>query len=155
MRKRLDSVSQKSLDGFRSGVIVHYNTTQAEHHEGTAMKVSAVVTVLIASFTFVAGAALESATREAPKAAAAPSAHAAAPKVAPERVAHLVVLPEVTVRPSAEDLALAYAEPVADTDIDANTVPHSPARSRAGASRGAFDMPYYSFGKVLPQVSQD
>lgn len=119
------------------------------------MKVSAVVTVLIASFTFVAGAALESATREAPKAATAPSTHAAAPKVAPERVAHLVVLPEVTVRPSAEDLALAYAEPIADTDIDANTVPHSPARSRAGASRGAFDMPYYSFGKVLPQVSQD
>ena len=116
------------------------------------MKVSAVVTVLIASFAFVAGAALESATREAPTPAVT-GTPAAAPKIAPERVATLVVLPEVTVRPSAEDLALAYAEPVADADAD--KVPDSPVRHRAGASRGAFDMPYYSFGKVLPQVSQD
>lgn len=118
------------------------------------MKVSAVVTVLIASFAFVAGAAIESATREAP-APAATSARSAAPKVAPERVATLVVLPEVTVRPSAEDLALAYAEPVADAEVDTDSVPNSPTRARAGAGRGAFDMPYYSFGKVLPQVSQD
>lgn len=118
------------------------------------MKVSAVVTVLIASFTFVAGAAIESATREAPIATAA-DAHPAAPKVAPERLATMVVLPEVTVRPSAEDLALAYAEPVADTQADSDTVPNSPTRMRTGASRSAFDMPYYSFGKVLPQVSQD
>ncbi|HSX59855.1 MAG TPA: hypothetical protein VLF18_06620 [Tahibacter sp.] len=118
------------------------------------MKVSAVVTVLIASFTFVAGAAIERAARESEIPAAAP-ARAAVQKVAPERVATLVVLPEVTVRPSAEDLALAYAEPVADAEDTADAVPNSPVRTRAGAGRGAFDMPYYSFGKVLPQVSQD
>jgi len=32
-------------------------------------------------------------------------------------------------------------------------VPDSPIRRSAG--KGGFDMPYYSFGKVLPQVSQD
>lgn len=115
------------------------------------MKVSAIVTVLFASFTFVAGAAIERATHETAKPAHA--ANHAAPKVAPERVATLVTLPEVTVRPSAEDIALAYAEPVAEADADA--VPDSPVRRRSGAGRGSFDMPYYSFGKVLPQVSQD
>lgn len=115
------------------------------------MKVSAIVTVLIASFTFVAGAAIERATHEA--SAPAKAVTSAAPKVAPERIATLVTLPEVTVRPSAEDIALAYAQPVAETDSD--TVPDSPVRHRAGAGRGSFDMPYYSFGKVLPQVSQD
>ncbi|GMV30665.1 MAG: hypothetical protein AMXMBFR59_27900 [Rhodanobacteraceae bacterium] len=117
------------------------------------MKARAVVTVLIASFVFVAGAAIESANREAPApvAAAAP----ATPKVAPERVATLVVLPEISVRPSAEDLALAYAEPLTETQPEVDSVPDSPNRTRAGTGRGAFDMPYYSFGKVLPQVSQD
>lgn len=118
------------------------------------MKASAIVTVLIASFVFVAGAAIESATREVP-APAASSARTAAPKVAPERVATLVVLPEISVRPSAEDLALAYAEPITDAEPDVDSVPDSPSRTRAGMGRGAFDMPYYSFGKVLPQVSQD
>jgi hypothetical protein len=115
------------------------------------MKVSAIVTVLFASFTFVAGAAVERATHEA--AAPVQAATSAAPKVAPERVATLVTLPEITVRPSAEDIALAYAQPVAD--VEADSVPDSPVRRRAGAGRGSFDMPYYSFGKVLPQVSQD
>lgn len=116
------------------------------------MKVSAIVTVLIASSAFVAGAALERATHAAPvSAAAAPvQVGAAARKVAPQRSANLVVLPEVTVRPSAEDIALAYAQPVA-----AANVPDSPLPQRSGAGRGSFDMPYYSFGKVLPQVSQD
>ncbi len=118
------------------------------------MKVSAIVTVLIASFTFVAGAAIERATREAAT-PAKPAASATAPKVAPERVATLVTLPEVTVRPSAEDIALAFAEPVAGAETDASAVPDSPIRPSAVTSRGSFDMPYYSFGKVLPQVSQD
>lgn len=117
------------------------------------MKASAVVTVLIASFVFVAGAAIESATREAPAPVAATAP--AMPKVAPERVATLVVLPEISVRPSAEDLALAYAEPLTDAQPEIDSVPDSPSRARAGTGRGAFDMPYYSFGKVLPQVSQD
>lgn len=115
------------------------------------MKTSAVVTVLIVSFTFVAGAAIERATRQVPVTASA-TPHVNAPKVAPERITTLVMLPEITVRPSAEDLALAYAEPVADASDHADAVPDSPMRSRV---RGAFDMPYYSFGKVLPQVSQD
>lgn len=115
------------------------------------MKVSAAVTVLIVSFTFVAGAAIERAIHETPVATAATS-HVTLPKVAPERVNTLVMLPEITVRPSAEDLALAYAEPVADAADRTGTVPDSPMRSRA---KSAFDMPYYSFGKVLPQVSQD
>jgi hypothetical protein len=118
------------------------------------MKVSAIVTVLIASFTFVAGAAIERATREATT-PAKPAASVAAPKVAPERIATLVTLPEVTVRPSAEDIALAFAQPVADVETDASAVPDSPVRRNTGTGRGSFDMPYYSFGKVLPQVSQD
>ncbi|MCQ4163708.1 hypothetical protein [Tahibacter harae] len=117
------------------------------------MKVSAIVTVLIASSAFVAGAALERATHAT--AVSTPAApvriSAVAPKVAPQRSASLVVLPEVTVRPSAEDIALAYAQPVAT----AASVPDSPLPPRSGAGRGSFDMPYYSFGKVLPQVSQD
>lgn len=120
------------------------------------MKVSAIVTVLIASSAFVAGAALERATHAAPiaapVAAAAPAkVSAATPKIAPQRSTTLAVLPEITVRPSAEDIALAYAQPVAAV---AN-VPDSPLPRRSGAGRGSFDMPYYSFGKVLPQVSQD
>jgi hypothetical protein len=117
------------------------------------MKVSAIVTVLIASSAFVAGAALERATHAAavPAPVAAPTTSVAAPKVAPQRSAALVVLPEVTVRPSAEDIALAFAEPVAT----AANVPDSPLPRRSGAGRSGFDMPYYSFGKVLPQVSQD
>ncbi|MBL8298848.1 MAG: hypothetical protein JNN30_10935 [Rhodanobacteraceae bacterium] len=118
------------------------------------MKASAVVIVLIASLTFVAGATLESASRETSVPAAA-STPIAAPKVAPERVATLVTLPEVTVRPSAEDLALAFAEPVSSAAEGSNSVPDSPIPARSGATRSTFDMPYYSFGKVLPQVSQD
>ena len=114
------------------------------------MKARATVTVLIASFAFVAGAAIERTTHSDP--AAAPVV-TAAPKLAPQRSDTLVTLPEVTVRPSAEDIALAYAEPVADATP--HTVPDSPVRRRSGAGRGGFDMPYYSFGKVLPQVSQD
>ena len=115
------------------------------------MKARATVTVLIASFAFVAGAAIERATHSTPVAV---PVVVAAPKQAPQRIDTLVTLPEVTVRPSAEDLAVAYAEPVAD-DTDAQAVPDSPVRRRSGAGRGGFDMPYYSFGKVLPQVSQD
>jgi hypothetical protein len=115
------------------------------------MKARATATVLIASFAFVAGAAIERATHSIPVAA---PVVAAAPKQAPQRIDTLVTLPEVTVRPSAEDIALAYAEPVAD-DAAPQTVPDSPFRRRSGAGRGGFDMPYYSFGKVLPQVSQD
>lgn len=117
------------------------------------MKARATATVLIASFAFVAGAAIERATHSTPVAAPVVTA---APKQAPQRIDTLVTLPEVTVRPSAEDLALAYADPVADTgESAAHTVPDSPFRRRSGAGRGGFDMPYYSFGKVLPQVSQD
>jgi hypothetical protein len=120
------------------------------------MKVSAVVTVLAASFAFVAGATIERATHEAPaKTPTTPTV--ATSKVAPERVTTLVTLPEITVRPSAEDLALAEAQPVAGADDEdfASVVPDSPIRRRSSAGRGGFDMPYYSFGKVLPQVSQD
>ncbi|HJU40011.1 MAG TPA: hypothetical protein VJ724_10595, partial [Tahibacter sp.] len=79
-------------------------------------------------------------------------AAAPAPRVAPQRIADVVSLPEVTVRPSAEDLALAHAEPVAASRA---ALP-GPAKFTANASpRLAFDMPYYSFGKVLPQVSRE
>ena len=73
------------------------------------MKVSAIVTVLIASFTFVAGAAT-SATCEAAT-PAKPTASVNAPKVAPERVTTLVTLPEVTGAHARHRLA--FAEPVA------------------------------------------
>jgi len=119
------------------------------------MKVSTVATVLIASFSFVAGAAIERHTRET-AAPATTATHASTHKIAPERVTTLVTLPEVTVRPSAEDIALAHAQPVADigaTSGGDHGVPDSPIRRSAG--KGGFDMPYYSFGKVLPQVSQD
>lgn len=116
------------------------------------MKVSAIVTVLIASFGFVAGATLERASHEA-TATAKPAVSTAASKMAPERITTVVTLPEVTVRPSAEDLALAFVPRVADTG--ASAVPDFPMRLNAGVSRGSFSMPYYSFGKVLPQVSQD
>ncbi|HWU51282.1 MAG TPA: hypothetical protein VN153_00575 [Tahibacter sp.] len=120
------------------------------------MKISTVTTVLIASFAFVAGAAIERHTRETAAPATTTATHASTHKIAPERVTTLVTLPEVTVRPSAEDIALAYAQPVADigavSDVD-HGVPDSPIRRSAG--KGGFDMPYYSFGKVLPQVSQD
>lgn len=118
------------------------------------MKVSAAITVLVASFAFVAGAAIERATHEAP-ATKTPAVTAATPKVAPQRLNSVVTLPEVTVRPSAEDLALAYAQPVADAGDDESSFVDLPLRPRGSAGRGGFDMPYYSFGKVLPQVSQD
>lgn len=116
------------------------------------MKVSAVVTVLIASFIFLAGATLERASHEA-TAPAKPAASVAAPKMAPERISTVVTLPEVTVHPSAEDIALAFVPRAADAGTGA--APDFPMRLNAGVSRGSFDMPYYSFGKVLPQVSQD
>lgn len=118
------------------------------------MKARATATVLIASFAFVAGAAIERATHS-PVAIAPAAIVAAAPKQAPQRSQNLVTLPEVTVRPSAEDIALAFAEPVAAVHDSAQAVPDSPVARRSGAGRGGFDMPYYSFGKVLPQVSQD
>lgn len=118
------------------------------------MKARVIATALIASFVFVTGAAIERATHEA--AIPADIATSTVPtKIAPERVTTLVTLPEITVRPSAEDIELAYAQPVADTQTGTNTVPDSPIYRRAAAGRGGFDMPYYSFGKVLPQVSQD
>lgn len=118
------------------------------------MKARVIVTALTASFVFVAGAAFERATRDVATPAPVMTT-AAAPKVAPQRLTNLVTLPEVTVRPSAEDIALAMAQPLADTESDAATVPDSPVYRRAASGRGGFDMPYYSFGKVLPQVSQD
>lgn len=118
------------------------------------MKVSATVTVLIASFIFVAGATIERASHEA-TAPAAPAASVAALKMAPERITTVVTLPEVTVRPSTEDIARAFGPQVADAGAGAGAESDFPLRLNAGVSRGSFDMPYYSFGKVLPQVSQD
>jgi hypothetical protein len=113
------------------------------------MKPQVAATVLFAASFFAIGATVE---RSARAPAAEHKTAAVAPRVAPQRIADVVSLPEVTVRPSAEDLALAHAEPVAARSSDEP----GPTRFSANASpRLAFDMPYYSFGKVLPQVSRE
>lgn len=112
------------------------------------MKPQVVATVLFAASFFAIGASVE---RSARAPVAAPRPAAPAPRVAPERIAEIVTLPEVTVRPSQEDVALARATPVA-----ASAAAPGPTRLAAnGSPRLAFDMPYYSFGKVLPQVSRE
>ena len=112
------------------------------------MKPQVAATVLFAASFFAIGATIE---RSARPPAAAPKAVVAPRAAAPQRIAEIVTLPEVTVRPSADDIALANAVPVAS---HART--QGPVRLAAGsAPRLSFDMPYYSFGKVLPQVSRE
>lgn len=113
------------------------------------MKPQVVATVLFAASFFAIGATVERSTR--PPAAAAKPAAVAQRAAAPQRIAEVVTLPEVTVRPSADDIALAQAVPVAHESKLAG-----PMRLAAGSPpRLSFDMPYYSFGKVLPQVSRE
>lgn len=113
------------------------------------MKPQVAATVLFAAAFFAIGASVERSART-PVAATKPAA--AAPRfVAPVRIAEVVTLPEVTVRPSPEDVAVARAEPVA-ANADA---PRPPRLGANSSPRLAFDMPYYSFGKVLPQVSRE
>lgn len=114
------------------------------------MKPQVVATVLAAAAFFAIGSSVERSTHHSVAAAhAAPSA----PKVAPQRITEVVTLPEVTVRPSREDVALANGEATAvEVEFIGPTVR---VRSGSNQPRLSFDMPYYSFGKVLPQVSRE
>ena len=113
------------------------------------MKPQVVATVLFAASFFAIGATVERSVR--PPAAEHKPAVAAQRAAAPQRITEVVTLPEVTVRPSADDIALAQAKPIAEQPRMAG-----PMRLAAGsAPRLSFDMPYYSFGKVLPQVSRE
>jgi hypothetical protein len=119
------------------------------------MKPQVVATVLAAASFFAIGASVERSTHQSATASiAAPSA----PKVAPQRIADVVTLPEVTVRPSADDLALANGTPVAvEVEFIGPVVRVGAVAGHSANNRPrlAFDMPYYSFGKVLPQVSRE
>lgn len=114
------------------------------------MKPQAVAVVLFAASFFAIGASIERSTHH-PSANAGHAAVKPRP-AAPQRIAEVVTLPEVTVRPSADDIALANAVPVAAYGVEVGPVP---VRQSVGGPRLSFDMPYYSFGKVLPQVSRE
>jgi hypothetical protein len=88
------------------------------------------------------------------------AAHAATPaavttaKSARSAISEPVMLPTIHVRPTAADLAAASApkQSPARLIIDV-ALPNLPAASAASSLRGSsIDMPYYSFGKVLPRI---
>ncbi|UXI70408.1 hypothetical protein [Tahibacter amnicola] len=126
------------------------------------MKASAIATVLVASSLFVVGSTIDRESRGKPPstvvpAASVPAASVPARHVAPERISHVVTLPQVTVRPSAEDLELARGETSTDDTVASvsRLGTAGPLRTAPTVGRVNFDMPYYSFGKVMPHVSRE
>jgi hypothetical protein len=76
--------------------------------------------------------------------------------IAPEPV----LLPTVVVRPSAADLAEAMRDENADSDESPTLIEAAETRTLYDTIAPALpnvrlDMPYYSFGKVLPRVSKE
>jgi hypothetical protein len=93
------------------------------------------------------------------RAPAAAAAHAVAMAQPPMVVMPTTVLPTISVRPSAAEIAAAMKD-------DTNAVDNAPKFIKAAQERQLFDttvslrslrldMPYYSFGKVLPGVSKE
>jgi hypothetical protein len=97
---------------------------------------------------------------QAPVAAAARATSAVAAEHPPMIVTPTTMLPTISVRPSAAEIAAAMNDDTSSFDEDA------PKFIKAAQQRPLFDttvslrslrldMPYYSFGKVLPRVSKE
>lgn len=86
-------------------------------------------------------------------AAAGMSAKAVRSEAAP------IVLPTVSVRPTAKELALALSSDDDDSDNTATLIDVTRDRALGDSSVTLrslhLDMPYYSFGKALPRVSKE
>ena len=88
------------------------------------------------------------------------SAIAAQPMQAPIVATEPVLLPTVVVRPSAADLAEAVRDENADSEESPTLIEAAVTRTLYATIAPALpnvrlDMPYYSFGKVLPRVRKE
>ncbi|MGH8040736.1 MAG: hypothetical protein ACREPN_01690 [Rudaea sp.] len=109
--------------------------------------------VLIATCLILAIATLPS-RNHSPAASAKPTvAHGAITNATPEPV----LLPTIHVRPTADQLAERHSvQPSAPSPMIQAAVPQRVFAAPAAALSGMrLDMPYYSFGKVLPHVSKE
>ncbi|MEO8672855.1 MAG: hypothetical protein ABI411_16165 [Tahibacter sp.] len=129
------------------------------------MKTRLVTTALVASIFFAVGCGLDldhSTNANLTQTGTVPQIlHTTATvKSAPARIESAVTLPEITVRPSREDVVAAFAatpERIASTGSDETNGESNGSSDdqTAALPRLNFDMPYYSFGKVLPNVSRE
>jgi len=113
------------------------------------MKANLLTSFLIAAALFVLGAGMRDAREQA----------AAGVKPVNATPADLVVLPTILVVPSAHERAEAMLDEVADRYgrlVGGAELAYSDEDGGGSAltPRMNFDMPYYSFGKVLPRVSR-
>lgn len=121
------------------------------------MKARVYVPVIVAGALFALGAGIGqvSTARQAPvMATAAPLA----PAIRTAPVAPAVTLPEISVSPSAEERAAALADPYADESPFVTPTDAQASKGTGGGTlvrRASFQMPYYSFGKVMPRVSRE
>ena len=125
------------------------------------MKTRLVTTALVAAAFFAVGTGIDmhhSTNSIARKTGAIAETLQTPPPAAihrsPERLQTMVVLPEITVRPSRDEVLAAFATtPLANATDD--ELSDESAKSEPSALPSLnFDMPYYSFGKVMPRVSR-
>jgi hypothetical protein len=112
-----------------------------------AVAVATGLMLTLAIFANHGGQAAQAAT---PAATVAKSARSATPEP--------VTLPTIHVRPTADELAAASAPKRSPAQLVIEVaLPDLPAASTASTSlRGSsIDMPYYSFGKVLPRIGKE
>ena len=118
-----------------------------------ALLIRASVFVVLCLAVAVAAIQREPATA---KIAQTPSAHTFMVPATPPRI-DIVVLPTVTIRPTAGDMAIAAREVVVSAP-SANSGDDNPVIYAAAAPalpNLRMDMPYFSFSKVLPRVGKE
>jgi hypothetical protein len=146
---------EPGVDISRYGVIVNYNTTSSSTEQELVMQTRLVPILLLAAMLYALGASIASVSSmpEAPVKAHARAAVAAAaipvlptvvvrPEAVADREGLPAMLPLVTVRPSAGELAAARS-----IGINAGGETVIALHSMGGAQRSGLDMPYYSFGR--------